>query len=58
MLIICCRVFDKLGHGWIMSADLRFVMKQLGERLTDLEVDEMLKEADRDNNGRVYYQGT
>lgn len=41
-----------------MSTDLRFIMKQLGERLTDVEVDEMLKEADRDNKGRVYYQGS
>lgn len=41
-----------------MSADLRDVMKHLGERLSDIEVDDMLKEADRDNNGRVFYQGT
>jgi Ca2+-binding EF-hand superfamily protein len=50
-------VFDKLGEGWIMSADLRDVMQHLGERLSDIEVDDMLKEADRDNNGRVFYQG-
>lgn len=41
-----------------MSADLRDVMQHLGERLSDIEVDDMLKEADRDNNGRVFYQGT
>lgn len=40
-----------------MSADLRDVMQHLGERLSDIEVDDMLKEADRDNNGRVFYQG-
>lgn len=40
-----------------MSADLRDVMKHLGERLSDIEVDDMLKEADRENNGRVFYQG-
>ena len=51
-------VFDKLGEGWIMSTDLRDVMKHLGERLSDPEVDDMLKEADRENKGRVFYQGT
>jgi calmodulin len=40
-----------------MSADLRDVMQHLGERLSDIEVNDMLKEADRDNNGRVFYQG-
>ena len=40
-----------------MSADLRDVMQHLGERLSDIEVDDMLKEADRGNNGRVFYQG-
>jgi hypothetical protein len=59
----CCfvtrviRVFDKLGQGWIMSTDLRDVMKHLGERLSDPEVDDMLKEADREGKGRVFYQG-
>ncbi|XP_032788933.1 calmodulin isoform X1 [Daphnia magna] len=55
-LLEAFRVFDKLGEGWIMSADLRDVMQHLGERLSDLEVDDMLKEADRGNNGRVFYQ--
>jgi len=39
-----------------MSTDLRDVMKHLGERLSDPEVDDMLKEADRENKGRVFYQ--
>ncbi|EFX77418.1 calmodulin-like protein [Daphnia pulex] len=55
-LLEAFRVFDKLGEGWIMSDDLRDVMQHLGERLSDIEVDDMLKEADRDNNGRVFYQ--
>ena len=40
-----------------MSSDLRDVMKHLGERLSDPEVDDMMKEADREGNGRVFYQG-
>jgi calmodulin len=31
-------------------------MLTLGERLTGDEVDEMIKEADIDNNGLIYYE--
>jgi len=55
-LLEAFRVFDRLGQGWIMSSDLRDVMKHLGERLSDPEVDDMMKEADREGNGRVFYQ--
>ncbi len=34
---------------------LRHVMINLGEKLTDEEVDEMIREADLDGNGQVDY---
>uniref|UniRef100_A0A3B4CZ29 Calmodulin n=1 Tax=Pygocentrus nattereri TaxID=42514 RepID=A0A3B4CZ29_PYGNA len=40
------RVFDKDGNGYISAAELRHVMTNLGEKLTDEEVDEMIREAD------------
>merc|ERR1712096_340556 len=40
------RVFDKDGNGFISAAELRHVMTNLGEKLTDEEVDEMIREAD------------
>merc|ERR1712060_688546 len=40
------RVFDKDGNGFISAAELRHIMTNLGEKLTDEEVDEMLREAD------------
>jgi uncharacterized protein YneF (UPF0154 family) len=38
------RVFDKDGNGFISAAELRHVMTNLGEKLTDDEVDEMIRE--------------
>lgn len=51
------RVFDKDGNGSISAAELRHVMTNLGEKLTDEEVDEMMREADTDGDGQVNYEG-
>jgi len=50
------RVFDKDGTGFISAAQLRHVMANLGEKLTDEEVDEMIREADIDGDGQVNYE--
>ena len=46
-------VFDKDGSGTISADELRQVMKSLGENLTDDEIDEMIREADKDRNGTI-----
>ncbi len=43
--------------GYITAAELKSVMHELGENLTDEEVNEMIREADDDGDGRVTYQG-
>jgi Ca2+-binding EF-hand superfamily protein len=50
------RVFDKDENGYISAAELRHVMTNLGEKLTDEEVDEMIREADIDGDGQVNYE--
>ena len=51
------RVFDKEGNGFISGAELRHIMTNLGEKLTDKEVDEMLQEGDVDGDGQINYEG-
>ncbi|XP_053388872.1 uncharacterized protein LOC123524074 [Mercenaria mercenaria] len=48
-------VFDKDGDGFISAEELRVVMTNLGEKLTKKEVDEMLREADINGDGKIDY---
>lgn len=45
------KVFDKDGSGKISVTELREVMTSLGEKLTEGEVEEMIKDADIDGDG-------
>ena len=49
------KVFDKDGNGFISAAELRHIMTNLGEKLTDEEV-EMIREADIDGDGQINYE--
>lgn len=50
-------MFDRNGDGFISAPELRLVMTNLGEKLTDEEVDDMIREADLDGDGVVSYNG-
>jgi calmodulin len=51
------RVFDKKNSGYLTSTELRHVMTSLGERLSESEVDAMIKEASPSGDGKVNYDG-
>ena len=46
-------MFDKDGNGKISQQELKLVMKNLGENLTDEEINEMIREADDNGDGDV-----
>merc|ERR1712167_456772 len=49
------KTFDKDGNGFISAAELKDVMEKLGEKLTDDELDEMIRECDVNGDGMVDY---
>ena len=50
------KVFDKDGNGFISADELRHVINNLGEKLTDDEVEKLIREADIDDDGQINYE--
>ena len=51
------RVFDLDNNGLIDSDELRLTMSRLGEVVTDADVGAMIRAVDRNNDGKVDYEG-
>lgn len=50
------RIFDKEGNGFLTASELRHIMMNLGEKLTEEECDEMIREADIMGDGNINYE--
>ena len=50
-------MFDKDGDGFITVQELRNVMMNIGEKISEEEILDMIKEADTDGNGKVDFKG-
>lgn len=50
------KVFDRNGDGKISAAELRHVLTSIGEKLSDADVDQMIREADTNNDGEIDIQ--
>merc|ERR1712224_80834 len=55
-VIASFKTFDKENNGFIPAAELRHVMMNIGEKLTDEEVDIMIQEADIDGDSQINYE--
>jgi len=55
-LVEAFKVFDRDGSGFISVSEIRHVMSNLGEKLSDEEMDEMVGTADVDGDGSVNYE--
>lgn len=51
------KVFDKDGKGYIESSQFRQIMTSMGEVLTPDEMDEMIRDADKEGEGKINYEG-
>lgn len=51
----CLQVFDKDQRGFIEAKELRHVLTNIGEKLSTNEMEDMIKEADPDNDGKIQY---
>ncbi|CAJ1349390.1 unnamed protein product [Effrenium voratum] len=49
-------VFDRDKSGRVTPSELKHVMNSLGEKVTNEEVEEMIKEADIDGDGELSFQ--
>lgn len=48
--------FDRNGNGHISRHELKSIMMNLGEKLTDEECDQLVEEADIDGDGVINYE--
>ena len=46
---------DKNGDGFITRQELKAAMVNMGERLTEEEIEQMMEEADTDGDGKIKY---
>ena len=53
--VFSIRVFDRNGDGFISKAEFKHCMMHFGEQFTDDEVEEMISEADSNDDGRIDY---
>jgi calmodulin len=54
---LCAQTFDKDGNGFITAGELSNAMLHRGEKMTAAEVNEMIKEFDVNEDGKLNYNG-
>ena len=54
-LLEAFKVFDKNNDGFIAMEEMKQVMDNLGQHLTDQELEETIRECDMNGDGKVDY---
>ena len=54
-ILLAFSVFDKDGNGYIAASELRHVLTNLGEKLSETQVNDMLAETEGSADGRIRY---
>ena len=50
------KLFDKEGNGLININELKHIMLTVGNNISETELNDLLKEADTDNDGYINYE--
>ncbi|CAB4064407.1 CALM [Lepeophtheirus salmonis] len=50
------KVFDSDGNGYITRRELKIVMMNMGEKLSDEEIESIIDDSDLDNDGQINYE--
>ena len=48
---------DKDGNGYITAAELKEVFEDMGEPVADYIIDEMIRQADTNKDGKISFDG-
>jgi len=51
------KVFDINGDGYISAAELRQAMTTIGEKMTEKDINDIIKQWDTDGDGKISYNG-
>ena len=59
-IVLKIEIFNKIyfqdGNGFINRMELRSVMMNLGEKLTDEEIESLIDDVDIDGDGQINYE--
>ncbi|XP_076068710.1 troponin C, isoallergen Bla g 6.0101-like [Oratosquilla oratoria] len=51
------RLYDKDGNGFITTNTLREILKEIDNKLSDEDLDDIIEEIDEDGKGKVDFEG-